>query len=260
HISPKAAVSWQWRSNTVLKGSIGRALRFPTVGELYGATSTVNSQYINDPDLRPERSWTRELSLERDLGHGLLRATLFTESTRDALYAQTTFDAAAIRNVSRVQNVGRIQTQGLELAYNGVDVGRRGLDLNGSITYADSVIKENAGFVAVPGDTIGKRQPNIARWRATALASYRWSAKWSGSLGARYSGPQFRTLDNSDVNGFSYQGVSKFFTVDVRLRHQVSKSTSLALGIDNLNNYKFWNFHPYPQRSYVLQMQVDLGG
>lgn len=258
HVSPKAAVSWQWRPDTVLKASTGRAVRFPTVGELYGATSTANAQYINDPNLRPEQSWTSELSAERDVGNGLLRLTFFTENTRDALYSQTSFDAAANRNVSRVQNVGRIRTHGVELAFNGTDVLKKGLDLSGSITYADSVIRENAGFVVVPGDTLGKQQPNIAKWRATALATYRWDAQWTTSLGARYSGAQFRTLDNSDVNGFSYQGVSRFFTVDLRARYQFSRHVALAVGIDNLNNDKYWNFHPYPQRSYVAELKIDL--
>lgn len=257
HFSPKAAVSWQWRPDTVLKGSVGRAVRFPTVGELYGATSTANSQYINDPNLQPEKSWTGELSAEKDLGQGLLRATLFAERTRDALYSQTTFDTVANRNISRVQNVGRIETQGVELAYNGAGVLARGLDLSGSVTYAHSVIKENAGFVATPGDTVGKRQPNIPRWRASALASYRWSAQWTTSLGARFSGKQFRTLDNADVNGNTYFGVSKFFVVDVRARYQVNRNVSAAFGIDNLNNDKYWNFHPYPQRSYVAELQAD---
>ena len=49
----------------------------------------------------------------------------------------------------------------------------RGLDLWGSVTYADSIIKANDGFVAMPGDTLGKWQPNVPAWRATALASYR---------------------------------------------------------------------------------------
>lgn len=258
HFSPKAALSWQWQPDTVLKASTGRAVRFATVGELYGATSTTNAQYINDPNLRPEKSWTTELSAEKDLGNGLLRLTFFTENTVDALYSQTTLDPVAHRNVSRVQNVGRIQTNGLELAYNGADVLRRGLDLSGSVTWADSVIQENAGFVAVPGDTLGKRQPNIAKWRASALASYRWNAQWSTSVGARYSGPQFRTLNNSDVNGFTYMGVSKFFTVDLRARYQINKTTSAAFGIDNANNYQFWNFHPYPQRSYVAELKIDL--
>jgi iron complex outermembrane receptor protein len=257
-ISPKAALSYQWRGDTVLKASTGRAVRMPTVSELYGATSTTNSQYINDPNLKPEKSWTTELSAEKDLGTGLLRLTVFTENTQDSLYSQTTFDAVANRNVSRVQNIGRIQTNGVEVAYNGFDVLKKGLDLSGSITYADSIIKENNGFVVVAGDTIGKQQPNIPQWRATALASYKVDAHWSASLGARYSGPQFRTLDNSDVNGFTYMGVSQYFTTDVRVVYKVDKQWRASFGIDNLNNYQYWNFHPYPQRSYVAELKFDL--
>ena len=257
-VSPKAALSYQWADDTVLKASAGRAVRFPTVGELYGATSTANSLYINDPNLKPEKSWTTELTAEKDLGSGLLRLTFFTENTRDALYSQTTFDSAANLNISRVQNVGRIATKGLEAAYNGFDVLAKGLDLNGSITYADSIIKENSGFVVSPGDTVGKQQPNIPRWRATAVASYRFNPQWAATLGARYSGAQYRTLNNADVNGYAYQGVSKYFTTDLRVRWQVSRSVTAAFGIENLNNYKYWNFHPYPQRSYMAELQFAI--
>ncbi len=207
HLSPKAALSWQWMPDTVLKASVGRAVRMPTVGELYGATSTTNSQYINDPNLKPERNpGPASCPPSATWATAWLRLTFFSEHTRDALYSQTIFDAAANRNVSRVQNVGRIATRGLEAAFNGSDILLRGLDLQASLTYAHSLIKENAGFVSVPGDTIGKRQPNIPRWRASALASYRWNPQWTTSVGARYSGQQFRTLDNADVNGFTYSG------------------------------------------------------
>ncbi len=256
--SPKAALSWQLQPDTVLKASVGRAIRFPTVAELYGATSTTNSQFINDPNLRPERSWTGELTAEKDFGNATGRITLFAENTRDSLYSQSVIDPVANRTISRVQNVGRIATTGVETAFSGSDVLTRGLDLSGSVTWTDSVIKENAGFVSVPGDTIGKWQPNIPRWRATALASYRWNNAWTTSLGARYSGRQYRTLDNSDVNGFTYMGVSRFFTMDLRVRWQIDKQWSAAFGIDNLNNDKYWNFHPYPQRSYSAELKFDL--
>jgi iron complex outermembrane receptor protein len=258
YLSPKAALSFQASDTLVLKASAGRAVRMPTVSELYGATSTANAQYINDPNLRPERSWTTEFTGEKDLGSGLLRATLFTEEVRDSLYSQTTLDPVANRNISRVQNIGRIATQGLETAYSGSDVGIRGLDLNGSVTYAKSIIKENAGFVVNPGDTIGKWQPNIPRWRASVLASYRVDEKLTASLGIRYSGVQYRTLNNADINGFAYQGVSKYTTADLRLHYRVNKQWSAAFGIDNLNNYQFWNFHPYPQRSYSAELRFDL--
>jgi iron complex outermembrane recepter protein len=258
YLSPKAALSYQALPDLVLKASAGRAVRMPTVAELYGATSTTNAQFINDPTLRPERSWTTELTAEKDLGQGTARLTYFTETVHDSLYSQTTFDPVALKNIGRVQNVGRIETRGVEAAYNGFDVVAKGLDIAASVTYADSVIKDNAGFVAAPGDTIGKRQPNIPRWRASAVTSYRFDERWSASLGARYSGPQFRTLNNADVNGYTYQGVSKYFTVDARLLWRITRQWSAALGVDNVNNYRYWNFHPYPQRSYSAELRFDL--
>ena len=257
-ISPKAALSYQWSDDVVLKASTGRAVRMPTVSELYGTTSTTNSQYINDPNLKPEKSWTTELTTEKDFANAVLRLTFFTENTRDSLYSQTTFDPIANKNISRVQNVDRIQTNGLELAFSGNDVFRKGLDLTGSITYADSIIKENSGFVVTPGDTIGKQQPNIPKWRATLLASYRFDERLTAALGARYSGTQYRTLNNADVNGYTYQGVSKYFTTDLRVRYQIAKQWTAAFGIDNLNNYQYWNFHPYPQRSYTAELKFDM--
>ncbi|MDR3452427.1 MAG: TonB-dependent receptor [Rhodoferax sp.] len=258
YLSPKAALSYQWAPDLVLKAATGRAVRMPTVSELYGATSTTNSQFINDPNLHPERSWTTELTAEKDLGNALARLSFFTEDTQDALYSQTTYDPVANRNISRVQNIGRIQTKGVEAAYSGSDVLARGLDLNASVTYADSIIRSNAGFVSVPGDTLGKLQPNIPRWRATALASYRVNPQWTVAFGVRYSRTQYRTLNNSDVNGYAYMGVSKYFTTDLRVRYQVTRQWAAAFGIDNLNNYQYWNFHPYPQRSYTAELKFDL--
>ncbi len=258
HVSPKAALSYQWASDTVLKASTGRAVRFPTVGELYGATNTLNARFVNDPNLRPEKSWTTELTAEKDLGNGLLRVTLFTENVRDSLFTQLTFDPVLNQNISRVANVKRVQTQGVEVAYSGNDVLRKGLDFSGSVTYADSRIKENDGFVTVPGDTLGKYQPRVPVWRATALVSYRFDPAWTGTFGARYSGSQFSTLNNSDVNGFAYTAASRYFTTDVRVRYQASKQWSAAFGIDYLKNYKYWNFHPYPQRTLVAELKYAL--
>lgn len=258
HLSPKAALLHQWSGDTVLKASLGRAVRMPTLSELYGATSTTNSQFINDPDLRPEKSWTTELSMERDLGHGLLRLTFFAEETRDSVYSQVTYDSTLNGNISRVTNVDRILTKGLEIVYNGFDVGVKGLDLSSSLTYAQSLVVDNTGFVVTPGDTIGKWQPNIPQWRASLLSSYRVDEKWNLAFGARYSGVQYRTLNNSDVYGYTYQGVSEFFTTDLRVRYKVDRHWTAAFGIDNLNNYPYWNFHPYPQRNYSFELKWDL--
>lgn len=258
YLSPKAAVMYQWSQATVLKASLGRAVRMPTLSELYGATSCSSgagcTQYVNDANLKAEKSWTSEFSLEKDLGNALWRTTLFFEETRDAIYSQLNYDSTAGTYVSRVGNVDRILTKGVELAYNGSDVGVKRLEVGASLTYAESFIIDNTGYVSTPGDTIGKWQPNIPQWRSTVQANYRVDSQWSVAGGLRYSGKQYRTLNNADVNGYTYQGVSEFLVADLRLRYRYDKHWTASFGIDNANNYTYWNFHPYPQRTYTFEL------
>ena len=249
-VSPKAALAYQLTDDTVLKASVGRAVRYPTVGELYGATSGGGLSFINDPTLKPEKSWTGELSLEKDLGNGTARATLFHETTKNALFNQLIPGST----VSRVQNVDKVRTTGVELAYTGQDVLMKGLDVGGSLTYANSRTVADAAFPAA----VGKWQPRVPRVRSTAYATYKPDDRWAFTVAARYSGKQYSALDNSDVNAFAYFGASKYFTVDLRVRYQIDKQWSAAFGIDNANNYQYWNFHPYPQRTYTAELRFDL--
>ena len=94
-------------------------------------------------------------------------------------------------------------------------------------------------------------------WRAAALASYRFNPEWSATFDARYSGVQYRTLNNADVNGFTFQGVSKFFTADVRVVCKINKTVTAAVSINNVKNYQYWNFHRYPQRSNQTNLRAD---
>jgi iron complex outermembrane receptor protein len=257
YFSPKAALAFQASDDWVLKASLGRAVRMPTVSELYqGGINAAGTLINNDPNLKPEKSWTGELTAERKLAagpmQGLLRLTAFGERTRDALYSQT--NVLVTPNVTNVQNVDRINTKGLEAAYMATDVAVQGLDLNASATWTDSKIDRNDKFPA----SVGKWQPRIPDWRAAGEATYRVNDQLAATLAARYSGRQYSTLDNSDLNGFAYQGASKYFTTDLRVTYQLDKQWGLAFGIDNLNNYKYWNFHPYPQRTYTVELKYDL--
>jgi iron complex outermembrane receptor protein len=247
--SPKAALAWRANDAWTLKASSGRAVRNPTAAELFQG-SIVDERIVNtDPNLRAERSWTGELTAERITGGGSLRATLFHETTRDALYSQP-----LTATVNTVQNVGRIRTSGLELAQQADDLWLRGLSFSSSLTYADSRIAANDALPA----SVGKRQPRVPRWRANALASYRFGERWSGTLGARYSGRQYGTLDNSDPHGGTYMGVSDYLVADLRLRYRFDAHWSGALGVDNLGGEKYWAFHPYTQRTVVAELKFDL--
>jgi iron complex outermembrane receptor protein len=265
YYSPKAALSFQATPQWVLKASAGRAVRMPTVSELYGSTTAAAAAsgqiFLNEPHLKPERSKTIELSAEKDLGNGILRISLFTETVRDAIFSQVKIDSLnSSATTKRVTNVGRMRTDGVEIYAMGSDAWLKGLDLSGSLTYANSRIKENAGYdyssnTSTSFNTLNKFQPRVPMWRASGLALYRWNEQLSTSLGARYSGKQYSQLGNYDVNGFTYTGVSKYFTVDTRMHYQFDKQRSGAVGIDNLNNYKYWNFHLYPGRTLLAELK-----
>jgi iron complex outermembrane receptor protein len=255
--SPKAALSWRMSPAWTIKASTGRAVRNPTAAELFQG-SIVDKLIVNsNPGLKPEKSWTSELSAETAGTTGSLRITLFRETTRDALYSQPLLVSAGA-TVNTVQNVGRIRTNGLEMAAQADDIGAvadvRGLGLTASLTYADSIITENAGFPA----SVGKWQPRVPRWRATLLATWKANDKWTATLGGRYSGRQYSTLDNSDPNGNAYMGVSDYLVFDARVRYRFNRQWSAAVGVDNLNDRKYWAFHPYTQRTVIAEVRWDL--
>jgi iron complex outermembrane recepter protein len=257
--SPKFALGWQPTDEVALKLSTGRALRFPTVSELFqgGVDAATGALRNGDPNLLPERSQTTELSAEwsrvgadKSAGTQQLRATLFHERTHDALYSQT--NTTVTPNVTNIQNVDRIRTLGMELAATAKDVGP--FDFGASLTYADSVIQANTRFPA----SVGKLQPRVPRWRASLLGTWAATPALSATLGLRLAAHQFGTLDNSDRNGDVYQGISDFLVADARLVWRPAARWSWSVGVDNLNNATYWNFHPYPQRTWLTELRFDL--
>ena len=253
HVSPKLSVMYlpsAWQGDWSLRGSFGRAVRMPTVSELYQGTISANSVVNNDPNLKPERALATELSVERYLEKGILRATVFHEDTLDALYVQT--NTSVTPTITNIQNLDRVRSIGLEVAYQANDVAVRGLALSSSFTYVDSVILRNDKFAA----SVGQWQPRVPRWRASLVASYAPLEAWSFTYGMRYSGKQFGSLDNSDVNGKTYLGFSSYLVADLRARLRISKNMTASVGIDNLNNQQYWAFHPYPQRTLVAELRI----
>ncbi len=256
HLSPKAALSFAATPIWTLQASVGRAVRMPTVAELYQGSIAANALVNNDPNLKPEKSWTTEWTAQRSFeagaSSGHVRATLFHERTADALYSQT--NVSVTPNVTNIQNIDAVRTTGLEMALQWTDVATKGLDINSSLTFADSKITRNDKFPA----SVGMWQPRVPRWRANLLVSHKPSELWSVSGGMRFSGKQYGTLDNTDPNGATYTGVSNFLVADVRATYRITKAWSLAGGIDNLNNARYWAFHPYPQRTLYAELRFDL--
>ncbi|GGP27953.1 TonB-dependent receptor [Silvimonas amylolytica] len=258
--SPKFSMTWAASEAWTVTGSFGKALRFPTVGELYQSVQTGTTYVQANPYLKPESVLSGELAIVRDTGNGPLRLSVFDESVSDALISQTANIAGYATPVSFTQNVTRTRETGVELALDQDHVFVRPLSLSGSVTWADSRIVADDGFVSTtPGSSaVGKQVPYIPTWRATLAGTWHFDERLAATLAGRYSSRMYATVDNSDVNASTYQGFDQFLVLDARLAWQIDTHWQGAVGIDNLNNRKYFLYHPFPQRTFYAQLKYAL--
>jgi len=263
--SPKVSLSFEPVPAWGFRAAFGQAFRFPTVSEMFQPLQNGAAAYFVEanPILKPEEVIAAELTAERRFDNGLVRASLFSENKHDALISQTLANGSAIpydtgtctraAGCSFIQSVDHIRTRGLELATQWQDVYVHGLDLQGSATFTDAEVLRND---AAPG-TVGNKPPRIPRNMFKAVATYHHGNNLTYSLAARYSGRQYNALDNSDINPDTFGGAGKFFVMDIKATYKFANRVTASLGVDNLNNYKSYVFHPYPQRTAYLQLKFD---
>lgn len=279
--SPKASLAFQASPDWLLRGSAGKAVRFPTVGELFanigitvvgsgaaasaaqiaGFPAPYNVAKTNNPNLKPESANSWELTAERGFAEGIWRTSIFWEDKRDALVSTSDITTLPGFSISSIQNIDQIRTRGVETALQAANLRQTGLDLTASVTYANSRIlrsRLNPGLE-------GSDQPRIPDWRATLVGTYHLSDALSWSLSYRFSGRQHNALINTatgrygDPNPDVYGAVSKYSVIDTKVLYKVDRHWTAAFGINNLGNYKYFvNPNPYPERTFFASLKYDL--
>ena len=253
--SPKASLSVTPAPQWEVTGSIGKAIRFPTVSELYQSIIVGSQVIVPNPNLRPEDGLSEEIAIERKFIDGKVRLSFFNETIRDALISQTTISGNTL--VTAVSNVDAVRNRGVELAVRKDNVVIDRLEVFGSITYVDSRILADANFVSTTGTTaVGKRVPNIPDLRATLGATYRPTANWALTVAARYSGKQYSTLDNTDVIPNVFGAFDRFTVVDLRAQYRLTDQATIDVGVDNVGDQKYTLFHPFPGRTYIADARI----
>jgi iron complex outermembrane recepter protein len=249
--SPKAALSWDLADGWELRLAHGKAVRYPTVTELFQGTISANAIVNNNPALRPERDESTDLTLSRRLANGHWRVSLYQDRIADSLYAQT--DITVTPTVTNVQNIGRMRSRGIEGEFGVTNMWTDGLDLQASLALNDAKTLDDRQYPLANGQYF----PRIPKIRASMFADYRFAPSWDASLGIRHSGRQYGTLDNSDyVN--TYGAVSSFTVADAKLRWKFAPGWTAALGVDNLTNAKYWVYHPYAGRTWFGELRWEL--
>lgn len=249
--SPKAALSWDLADGWELRLAHGKAVRYPTVTELFQGSLSANAIVNNNPDLKPETDESTDLTLTRHLEHGHWRVSLYQDRIADSLYSQT--DITVTPTVTSVQNIDRMRSRGIEGELGLTDLWLDGLDLSASLALNDAKTLQDRQYPLADG----KYFPRIPKIRASVFADYRFAPQWDASLGIRYSGRQYGTLDNSDYVD-SYGAVSRFTVADAKLRWKFAPGWTAALGVDNLTNERYWVYHPYAGRTWFGELRWEL--
>ena len=248
YASPKFALRWLASDLFSITASYGTAIRMPTVTELYQAVTTGPTLSSPNPDLKPEHADSYDLSAFYTANGTSLRVSLFEEDLSDALISQ-----AALLNgssVSFVQNIDRVRSRGAEAV---LEQSLSDVDLRGSLTWVDSRILRDTALPAANG----KQTPQIPRWRGGVSATWHAAPALDVTLAARAETRLYATIDNSDSITHTWQGFDPFFVADLRARYSFDSHWAAALGIDNLNNDKYFLFHPFPQRTMTLELSYS---
>ncbi|OOG55678.1 TonB-dependent receptor [Rhodanobacter sp. C03] len=249
--SPKASMSWDFAEDWQLRLAHGRAVRYPTVAELFQGTISANAIINNNPNLKPEIDDSTDLTLNRRVANGHWRVSLFQDRIADALYSQT--DITVTPTVTSVQNIDLMRVHGIEGELGLTDVWTPGLDLSASLAFSDAKTLQDHQYPLADG----KYFPRIPKVRASLFADYRFTPQWDVSLGIRHSGRQYGTLNNNDFVD-TYGAVSSFTVADAKLRWKFSPGWTASLGVDNLTNARYWVYHPYAGRTVFGQLRWDL--
>jgi len=250
--SPKLSLAWSAADDLLLRASYGRGVRFPNVDELFNGTRTGSNITTSDPNLRPEVANAFELAVEKFWGEHWLRTSYFRDDVKDTILRQT--DSTVTPTVTRVSNVDRVLTQGIEMVWQTRDVGIKGLDIGGSATWTDAVVKANAANPA----QVGKQWLRIPKQRYAVQASYRPNAQWLFGAAWRWSGRAYNTELNIDNNPDTYGGVSRVNQLDLKAVWKFARNWEWALGVNNVTNQQSWQAHSLPQRSVQTELRYSM--
>ncbi len=259
--SPKAVLAWNATPTWALTASVGKAYRFATPSELYQLVTTGTTFTSPDPNLKPDNVLSTELRAVRTFSKATAQLSVFNDDIHDAIISQfKPLVAGSTTLFSYLSNVDHVRARGAELVLAEHDVLVQGLELQGSATYLDArtlALSGRASATATADAAVGKRLPNIPDWRASFVATYRPVTRLALSLGGRYSGALWTTLDNADVNPNVYQGFSAWFVADAHVNYRLGDHLAASVGADNLFNRKYFLFHPFPQRTYSSSLKYQ---
>ena len=260
-VSPKVSLSFSPTDQLSFRYSFTKAYRFPVAEELFESSTNTNSVNISDPNLGPENGYFHDLKMQYDLPEGYASISVFYNTINDEILrtqTQVRNNQGTLITSNRTRSIDKTETIGIELVYvldYILDL-PIGLSMNG--TWINKEVKKDSNNPALEGN----EWPRLPQWRANATATYHTTDHWDNILSVQYRSSQDSTINNNDVNKDVFGSSSAYVLLNFKTMYSLDVgngvTTRFSIGVDNLLNEKYYDFHPYPQRTYFANIAVDI--
>lgn len=249
-LTSNLAATYNAADDVRIKAVVGQGYKTPTVNdlyifwEMYAANPGGKGQfYVGNPDLKPEKSLSYELSVEKDWGdRSTVHLGVFRNEVKDLISTYWTgkltdddpdlYPGVKGDMIMAYENIPEATLQGVEL-YGSHRLGKN-IYLNAGYTFLDAKDKTN-----------GTRLKDRAKHQVTFGVSYQPENIYAWDLSfdlVSNLGYYFNNGDKSTMGNFVYE--TKDFTIaNIMASRHLNKDTKIYLGIDNISNHQ--NFGPY---------------
>ncbi|MFN3921697.1 MAG: TonB-dependent receptor, partial [Caldimicrobium sp.] len=244
--NPKTSFVYKPFEKTVLRASIGKAFRPPTVYELYRTWTTSRGiTYAGNPTLKPERSISWDFGIDQELWKGAkFKATYYENYIKDLIYTKTV-NATYREKI----NAGKAISKGIECEVEQNLI--PGFKLFANFTYTNAKIKKNE---AKP-ESEGKRLTDIPE-KMFNLGLVVKKGSFTASITGRYVGKQYNDDENRDTVNKVYGSYDPYFVTDVKVSYNIKEKVTLSISIDNLFDREYYSYYKAPGRSWFGELTL----
>ncbi len=137
-LSRKFGLNFDFTQRTHFRFSLGEGFRVPAIGERFVSTFTQGLKVRENPDLKPEKSFSGEIGLRHNFSKSMnMDVAIFYTRYNDLIEPQLDTDPTDQSIVVRFKNVVKAQIMGLDLSYK-TDWWSRLISTRVGYTYLDT--------------------------------------------------------------------------------------------------------------------------
>ena len=229
--SPAVGVRWDVGETTTLRANYIRNFRVPTLFNLFS-----NSPFARgNRDLQPERGNSYDIGFDQQLGDiGLLRFTFFDNTVSNTI--------AYNFETLTYENIGKIRTQGVEIALN--------LKLFENV-YLFANYTANAPRIL---ESINPAEID-KELRFAGADSINWGLSYENRRGW-YAGILMHSLGRYPINNTNTEFLPGYTTFNLKLRIPLYENLTFNGSINNIFERRFQLFPGFPDAGRTLQGRI----